>query len=184
MKTNTKKNDKILLSTIIISIFLLLTSSNFVKAQETKEEKYDKLADSLETFQRVCFYSEFVDSFSPQLIESFTTDKVNHEDEMARLDSYLAQLNLNPSSTGYIVVYGGRTNKYGEYDIRVGRIKDYIAFRSFDDSRIKYVNGGFREKFEFELWLSPRVKNAFPPISPTIAPEKVKFKGKMKPFGI
>jgi hypothetical protein len=38
--------------------------------------------------------------------------------------------------------------------------------------------GGFREKFSVDLWLSP-VKSSYPPITPTISPEKVRFKGKM-----
>ncbi|MDQ2747026.1 MAG: hypothetical protein M3T96_07195, partial [Acidobacteriota bacterium] len=110
------------------------------------------------------------------------TSAINYEDEMRRLDVYLTILQNDEEATGYIVVYGGQMNKYREYDIRVKRIKYYIVgFRKFDESRIRFVNGGFRERFEFELWSSP-IKNAFPPLSPTVAPEKVKFRGVMKPF--
>jgi len=114
------------------------------------------------------------------MTHQFKADESNHEMEIAYLDSYFDQLNINPQATGYIVVYGGRINKSNENEMRVGRIKRYIKYKNQDESRFKIVHGGFREKFEFEFWLSP-IKNAFPPLSPTVAPEKVKFKGKMKP---
>ncbi len=169
---------------VIVFVTVILQSGVMTMiAQEDKEKKCQELSKCLETFYKDCLNDDYLSRYSPELSESFTTI-INHEDEMARLDNYLSVLNDNPTSTGYIVVYGGRTNKYGEYDIRVGRIKDYIfGFRKKDESRIKFVNGGFREKFEFELWRSP-IKNSFPPLSPTVAPEKVRFKGKMKPFGI
>lgn len=172
------KNFNRLATIFVITVFYLCVGTTI--AQETKQERCDKLTDLMETFNRECYNGEFLDTFSPELVDSFTF-AVNHDDEMSRLDNFLSRLQNNPQATGYIVTYGGRTNKYGEYDIRVGRLKAYIEFRKFDISRIKFVSGGFREKFEFELWISP-IKNSFPPLSPTITPEKVRFRGKMKPF--
>lgn len=169
---------------VIIVSFAIAFQSNIttLSAQETKQQKCEKLADCLENFYRDCYDKDYLDEFSPKLFDSFKAD-ITHNDEMSRLDNFLTVLQNSQKVIAYIVVYGGRINKYGEYDIRVERITGYIfGTRAQDQNRVKIVHGGSREKFEFELWTS-EIKNAFPPLSPTVAPEKVKFKGKMKPFG-
>lgn len=167
------------LVTAFIIIFFQVAIVTTVAQNETKRENCEKLADCLESFYKDCYGKDYLDSLSPKLVDSFNA-AINQEDEMSRLDVYLTELQNNEKATGFVVVYGGRTNKFGEYDERIGRIKKYIRVKNFDQSRIKFVNGGFRENFEFELWTS-NINNAFPPLSPTVAPEKVKFKGKMKP---
>lgn len=162
---------------LTIVFHLNLTS---IVAQETKQEKCDKLFDCLEKFNKECYGDEFLNTYSPKLVDKFNT-KITHEEEMLSLDALVGMLHLAPNATGYIVVYGGRMNKYAEYQIRVERVNDYIKYRKFDSSRIKILHGGFREQFEFELWTS-EIKNAFPPLSPTVSPEKVLYKGRMKPF--
>lgn len=180
MKNSIKANIRFLWILLFWGTTVFQINSITAFGQETKQEKCGRLADCMEIFYKECLNDEYLNTFSPELVISFPTNLVNHDLEMARLDNYLEVLSNRPNSIGYIVAYGGRTNKYGEYDIRVGRIRRYIiGFRSFDESRIKFVNGGFREKFEFELWTSP-TKNAFPPLSPTITPEKARFKGTMK----
>ena len=115
----------------------------------------------------------------------YVTDKfgaVNDEVEMARLDQFANQIRADKNVVAYIVYYGGKINKYGEFQERVKRINFYLSkVMKLDMERIKVVHGGFREKFEFELWLS-YTKGSFPPLSPTIEPEKVKYIGKMKPL--
>ena len=82
----------------------------------------------------------------------------------------------------FIVIYGGKTNKKGELKERANRLVNYLTEnRKIHLDKISVINGGFREKFEFELWFSPS-KNIFPPLSPTVNVEDVKFKGKMKPL--
>lgn len=182
-KKSGRNKNGILLLTIIFLIAVCQITTNFVAAQETKQEKCDKLADCMQTFYRECYNDDFLNDFSPTLVDDYTAGNSTEEIEMLKLDGFIQFLQLKPQSTGYIVVYGGRTNKYGEYDIRVERVTGYtFGTKAQDRNRIKVVHGGFREKFEFEFWTSP-IKNAFPPLSPTVAPEKVKFKGKMKPFG-
>lgn len=180
-----KEKQFVILKWLSIFVFAVLISQSNLKnsfGQNTKQEKCEKLADCMESFYKDCYNEEFRNSFSPKLFDSFTSED-NEEIEMARLDQFLLWLTGDNIRNGYVVVYGGRTNKYGEYDIRVERVTGYIfGTKAQDKSRIKIVHGGFREKFEFELWISP-IKNAFPPLSPTVAPEKVRFKGKMKPFG-
>lgn len=167
---------------IIVFIFFALQSGfSQIKKPETQKQQCDKYFDYLQSFGQQCLGNKYIDEFSPVLVEGFKSSSSNHETEMAILDSYLATLGNNPTSTGYIVVYGGRLNKFGEYEIRTERVMGYISrVRKFDSERIKLVHGGFREEFEFEFWTS-EVKNAFPPLSPTVSPEKVKFSGKMKP---
>lgn len=167
--------------TLIFFATVLQFSLGYVMAQETKKEKCDKFGDALQTFSRECYNEEYLNTFSPELVDNLLLTDSSEEFEMLKLDVFF-QIIQNSQATGYIVVYGGRINKYGEYDIRVERITGYtFGTRAQDRSRIKVVHGGFRERFEIELWTSP-IKNAFPPLSPTIAPEKVKFKGRMKPF--
>ena len=115
----------------------------------------------------------------------YVTDKfgaVNDETEIASLDQFTNQIRADKNVVAYIVYYGGKINKYGEFQERTKRIKFYLSkVMKLDMDRIKFVHGGFREKFEFELWLS-YTKESFPPLSPTIEPEKVKYIGKMKPL--
>lgn len=113
----------------------------------------------------------------------FITDKfgaVNDEVEIMRLDQFANQIRSNKNTTAYVVYYGGKLNKYGEFQERTKRIKFYLSeVMKLDMDRVKIVHGGFRETFEFELWLS-YAKDSFPVLSPTIEPEKVKYIGKMK----
>ena len=99
-----------------------------------------------------------------------------------RLDIFKQELNSNPDSVGFIVVYGGRVNKFGEINARAKRMTNHLFNDlKIDPKRVKVIQGGFRENFEFEFWTS-RVKSNFPPLSPTVDVEKVIFRGKMKPL--
>ncbi len=116
----------------------------------------------------------------PFIVDEFGA--VNDEDEIARLDHFANQMRSSIRATAYIVYYGGKVNKNGEFQERIKRIKFYLSkVMKLDFSRIKIVHGGFREKFNFELWLS-YIEDSFPVLSPTVEPEKVKFIGKMKPL--
>lgn len=165
-----------LLATVVI---LILSLSVLVFSQENKEDKCGKLSDCLQSFYKECLNDEVINQFVPKDVDKFGV--VNYEDEMARLDNYYVELNNNPNAVGFIVVYGGRVNKFGEFKERVKRLQTYIKERKYDPNRIKVIQGGFREKFEFEFWVSP-TKKSFPPLTPTIEAEKVKFKGVMKPL--
>lgn len=169
---------------IAILIWVSIETNNFyfVTAQENKEKKAEKSFNECKDCCEVCKQNYTLNCPSaPYIFERFRSS-ITHEDEMGRLDNFLVGMQNDSDLTGYIVVYGGRINKYGEWQERVKRIHNYIKYRrKFDISRIKSVHGGFREKFEFELWLSP-IKNSFPPLSPTVSPEQVKFRGKMKPL--
>lgn len=171
-----------LVGLILSGVILLQVNTKTVTAQDNKEERCDKLFDCLETFYKECYGDEFLDRYSPKQVDKFGI--VNHEFEMLKLDGLKYSLIEDSDLYGYIVIYGGRINKYGEIKERMKRVKGYlINYSKLDEKRVVFVNGGFREKFEFEFWIS-ELENNFPPLTPTIDPEKVVFKGKMKPLPI
>nr|MBA2732963.1 hypothetical protein [Acidobacteriota bacterium] len=74
-------------------------------------------------------------------------------DEKARLDNFAIQLQQEPGTQGYYVIFGSCD---GEADQRSGRAVDYLVNnRGIDRSRITVVNGGCREQLTVELWLRP-----------------------------
>ena len=84
------------------------------------------------------------------------------DDQKARLDNLAVDLQNDPSTTTYIIAYGGRTSRIGQADLLGARAHDYlVAQRGIDQSRIVVLNGGFREEDCVELWIVPR--GATPP---------------------
>lgn len=90
------------------------------------------------------------------------------DDQKARLDNLAVDLQTDPSTTTYIIAYGGRTSRIGQADLLGARAHDYlVAQRGIDQSRIVVLNGGFREEDCVELWIVPR--GATPPLpTPTV----------------
>ena len=141
-------------------------------------KKYEEYIDLYST----CLKIDFLDNFTAQIIDKFGI--VGLDDEWARLDSLATYYNNNSDSQIFIVIYGGKTNKFSELAERPKPLIYYLTEnRGIERDKITVVNGGFREKFEFELWVSPSAK-IFPPLSPTVDVEKVKFKGIMKPLPV
>jgi hypothetical protein len=101
------------------------------------------------------------------------------DDQKARLDNLAVELQNDPSTTAYIIAYGGRTSRAGQADRLGARAREYIVTaRGVDSSRIVVMNGGLREEDCVELWVVP--SGAKPPQArPTVqakskgpAPEK------------
>ncbi|HEV2911680.1 MAG TPA: hypothetical protein VGX92_00070 [Pyrinomonadaceae bacterium] len=92
------------------------------------------------------------------------------DDQKARLDNLAIELANVPGSTGYIIVYSGRTSRAGQADRLGARARDYmVRTRGVDPSRITVVNGGYREEDTFEIWIVPQ--GAQPPqATPTLQP--------------
>lgn len=177
---NKKHYQAILLRlSFLAALLFCLNSSGFVVAQERQNQVPLNRTDICKECCGACceeFYSNC--SLSPVMVDGFNI--LDHETEMALLDKFAQSFNGSPHLSAYVVVYGGHINKFGELEERTNRIKKYLLnFRKLDPGQIKFVMGGFREKFTFEMWLSP-VKNSYPPLTPTISPERVKFKGKME----
>jgi hypothetical protein len=84
------------------------------------------------------------------------------DDQKARLDNLAVELQNDPSTTTYVIAYGGRTSRIGQADLLGSRARDYlVAQRGIDQSRIVVINGGFREEDCVELWIVP--SGATPP---------------------
>lgn len=179
-KPMNKKNNQTFFVAILFfwAVFIFCNSGEFAAAQEKQSQNLAKETETCFDCCNTCREKLYSDcSLSPVMIDSFGI--LQHETEMAVLDKFVQKFNGSPALDAFIVVYGGRTNKYGELDARTNRMKNYLLdFRKLDPSQIKFVMGGFREKFGVELWISP-VKNSYPPVTPTVSPETVKFKGKM-----
>jgi hypothetical protein len=81
---------------------------------------------------------------------------ISRNDEKARLDNYGIELQNDPTSTAYVIVYPGRTAKRGEVQKHAARIIDYLVnSRGLDKNRIVTLVGPARDQLAVELWLSP-----------------------------
>lgn len=177
---------KILIVVMTLTYLVLLIGNSYViKSQDNQSDKcgkiietFDKTVDDLEKSYIECGGSKIIDQFFPSQLERFGI--TNLEDEWARLDVLATRLQSDPKLMAYIVIYGGKINKFGELKERPKPLVYYLTTkRGVEPKRIKIIEGGFREKFEFEFWTTHSEK-IFPPLSPTVDREKAVFRGKMK----
>lgn len=81
---------------------------------------------------------------------------IARNDEKARLDNFGIELQNDPTSTGYVIVYPGRASKRAEVQDHFGRVIDYLVnSRGMDASRIKTIEGPKRDHLFVELWITP-----------------------------
>jgi hypothetical protein len=81
---------------------------------------------------------------------------INRDDEKARLDNFAIQLQQEPDSQGYIIVYAGRRSRAGDAQKRAARARDYLVnVRGIDSRRVVTLDGGTREDPTVELWIVP-----------------------------
>ena len=97
--------------------------------------------------------------------EGFRFDEfpdIARNDEKARLDNFAIALQNDPSSTGYVIVYPGRTSKRAEVQDHFGRVIDYLVnSRNMDTSRIRTIEGPKKDQLSVQLWITPQ--GAAPP---------------------
>jgi hypothetical protein len=87
---------------------------------------------------------------------------IARNDEKARLDNFAIQLQSEPGSQGYVIVYPSRKASAAQGQARAQRIKDYLVnSRGIDPSRVVITGGQPREDWLFELWVVP--EGAKPP---------------------
>lgn len=99
------------------------------------------------------------------------------DDQKARLDNLAVELQNDPTTTAYIIAYGGRTSPIGQVEVLMTRARNYLTNeRAIDGSRLVIINGGFRETDTVELWLVPRGAAA-PRATPTVQAGEVKPAG-------
>ena len=81
---------------------------------------------------------------------------IARNDEKAWLDNYAIQLQSEPGSQGYIIVYPSRRAGSNDAQARVQRITDYLVnSRGIDSHRVVTIMGPQREDWLFELWVVP-----------------------------
>ena len=88
------------------------------------------------------------------------------DDDKARLDAFAIELQNNPDSQGYIIMYQGNDKismKSRKVDKLSKRTLDYLVkTRGIDPRRIVITNWGTRPKTMYELWIIP--PGAQPPV--------------------
>lgn len=96
------------------------------------------------------------------------------DDQKARLDNLAVELQNDPSTTAYVIAYGGRYSPLAQVELLMKRSRNYIVEqRGIDGSRLVIINGGFRESDSVELWLVPSGAAA-PRATPTVQAGEVK----------
>ena len=109
-----------------------------------------------------------------RLIDQF--GNLTGEERSARFDNLFNEISKKPASIGYVVLYCGKTCQYGEIEAHMRGIEIKIALRKFDRSKLVVVNGGFRPKFDTELWVVEE-GSAPPEIKQTMNIRYVTFTG-------
>ena len=88
---------------------------------------------------------------------------IARNDEKARLDNYAIQLQQEPGSQGYVIVYPSRKAGPAQAQARAQRIVDYLVnTRGLDAHRVVITMGPAREDWLFGLWVVP--EGAPPPV--------------------
>ena len=103
------------------------------------------------------------------------------DDERAHLDNFAIVLQQDPNLIGNIIVYAGRRSCANEAKNRALRAKKYVTeTRGIQASRIKWLDGGYRE--ELTVILQP-VPSGAPELtaSPTLKPSEVRIIKNCKP---
>ena len=87
---------------------------------------------------------------------------ISRNDEKARLDNFGIELQNDPTSTAYVIVYPGRNSKKGDVQHHAGRVVDYLVnSRNLDQHRIVTLVGPAKDALYVELWITPQ--GATPP---------------------
>lgn len=79
---------------------------------------------------------------------------IQYSDLMARLDNFAIQLQNQPDTRGFIIIYRTRRDLAGLNHSLAMRMKDYLLnTRGIDSERVVSVDGGIAENLTQELWI-------------------------------
>ena len=88
------------------------------------------------------------------------------DDDKARLDAFAIELQNNPDSQGYIILYQGtdrESMRSKRVEVLSKKTLDYLVkARGIDPRRLQIVNWGTRQRTTFDLWIIP--PGAQPPV--------------------
>lgn len=83
--------------------------------------------------------------------------QLTRNDEKARLDNYAIEVQNDPSSTAYVVIYPGPRGQSAQVQNQRTRIIDYLVnSRGFNSGRIVTIVGPPRDEMIVELWTCPQ----------------------------
>lgn len=125
-------------------------------------------------FDRDCGYGQTVASCTSSVMKKAEARKLDEygklapKEENERLDKFTLELQMDPTSQGYIIAYGGRASRAGHAQKTADKSKNYlVSKRGLDADRIVTVDGGYREQPALELWLVPS-RAELPRPTPTV----------------
>lgn len=102
----------------------------------------------------------------PEPIRFDLFDSKSFDDDKARFDNYVIQVQSIPDSQAYIIMYQGTDQasvRRGDVDKLSKRALDYLVrAKGLDPSRIQITKWGTRDKTAYELWIIP--PGAQPPV--------------------
>jgi len=82
---------------------------------------------------------------------------ISRNDEKARLDNFVIELQNDPTSTAYVAVSPGRSNKSSDVQRHTTRIVEYLVnSRGIDARRIVTLVGQAKDELFVELWVCPQ----------------------------
>ena len=94
---------------------------------------------------------------------------IAYDDDKARFDNFAIQLQQEPESQGYIIVYSGRRSRAGQAERLTERARSYLVqTRGVDAGRLTIINGGFKDADTYELWVCPQGAPT-PQANPTVS---------------
>ena len=99
---------------------------------------------------------------------------VAYDADKARLDNFAIQLQQEPESQGYVIVYSGRRSRAGQMERMSDRARSYLVqSRGIEPNRLTILQGGYQEADTYELWICPA--GATPPQpTPTVSPSEAR----------
>jgi len=116
-------------------------------------------------------------------VKLYEFGNINCEDELLRLDGLALEIQNDPKSMAYVIIYGGSKGKRNEAKARLARMRYYWAStRGMDPARFVPIDGGYRETLSGEIWIV-RDGDAPPKATPTVDAKKVRLKGTAKVRG-
>jgi hypothetical protein len=97
--------------------------------------------------------------------------------ELLHLDNLFLALQDNPAMRAHVIVYAPRVGSRANTASAFGaRMKKYLVVsRKLDGDRLTVVDGGFREKLSYEIWLVPEGAET-PSPKPTVSRKRVKLR--------
>jgi hypothetical protein len=97
----------------------------------------------------------------------------------ALVDELMIRLNDDPTSSGCVIIYGGRQAGASARNRMTREAKKPFIFRRYDLGRITIIDGGYREYSGVDLWMVPP-NTDLPTPTPSVDQKLIKPPAKMR----